>query len=463
MSRPDPRARIANDQRKRAEVEQRFAAARKGDSLRSTIEKAAASSRPPAPRQAPLQERVARGSAELAAFARRLTPADLQTIDVLHSRGGWPAVAQALSQAGLGTDALGLATTVAQRGGLPELGRMVTERIQHEDRASLQASANQELIGFARQLTPEQVGLVERIAAERGWGAVDAELAAAGLSEAARMVAFRTVEAGGLPGLGKAITQHIQHEDTRSAESEASRRTIEQWTAKDDDSPRARAMKESSPIAKMLRDPNFHAAAEGMAQRLVAAGLEKPAGKSAAQWVVDTLHTLDGGRVVDGMRQPFDPAWSEEKRTAAVTELLGAASSAEARRVLSMFETARIEHRTLDRMAKMDAKRPGTPAKVAPAAAPVNDLRATIEKAAAKRGATKEQPVAVGSALGATIAFAAGRKAELATTYAEKDTQRMADGIDPKPDNSLRGDIERAMAMDAEQDDTEETEGGADE
>jgi dienelactone hydrolase len=128
-----------------------------------------------------------------------------------------------------------------------------------------------------------------------------------------------------------------------------------------------------------------------------------------------------------------------------------------------MFETARIEHRTLDRMAKMDAKRPGTPAKVAPAAAPVNDLRATIEKAAAKRGATKEQPVAVGSALGATIAFAAGRKAELATTYAEKDTQRMADGIDPKPDNSLRGDIERAMAMDAEQDDTEETEGGADE
>ena len=459
---PSERQRIAADQRRRAEVEQRFAAARKGESLRETIEKASSAaahaSRPPKTRE-PLEVRAQRAASELANARRRISAEDLAAMNHVYLTRGWPAVRKALLDARIvSAEALSLADGIVQRSGLEGLGAAIEARIQSEDTAALQASAEQEAVGALSNLTPAQWAEAERINAAGGPQAVFAAAQSIGLSPAAATVVARTVESHGVSGMRQGVAERVQREAAEAESREASERAVQEWTAQEGDSRRARAVKEGSPVAAMMRDPAFHAAAAGMAAKLEAAGVKREPRQSAAAFVLETLDRLDSGRVINDTRKPFDPAWSEAKQLETVTKLLGSDSPEAVRKFLGAFETARTGHVLVDRLAAADEKRPAAPKHG------TNPLRETIEAAAAKHG-TKERPVGVGNSLGATIAIAAGLKPDrdvvLSTRYAERDAERAAERLEPKPDTSLRGTIAAAIA--AEEDEPENTGGSTDE
>jgi hypothetical protein len=433
------RQRIAQDQRNRTEVERRFEAAR---SLRGTIEKA---SKPRAP-VVPVEVRAQRAAAELSAAYRRISPADRAAIDRVYHARGWPAVRQALLAAKVvSAETLSMADGIVERSGLEGLGAAVAERVQAEEIAAVQATAEREAAGALAGLTDAQWMEAERIAATGGPQAVFAAAQSIGLSPQAAMVAARTVQSHGVAGLRQGAAEIAQREGQQAEARESAERTAELWTPKDGDSRQARAVKEASPIAALMRDPAFHARAEAMAARLEAVGVKREPGSSAAEFVLGSLDRLDGGRFANAVRKPFDPEWSEAKQLEAMSAILGAAPES-VRKELDTFETARTGHHLVHRMSARDANRPDAPARG------TNPLRDTIATATARRGAS-DKPVGVGSALGATIGLAAGHRVELSTSHAERDAQRMADGINnPAPDTSLRGAIE--AAMEAEDDET---------
>lgn len=453
--RSSERARIAADQRRRTEVEARYKAAQ---SLRPTIEKAAEAAKPRRPVE-PIEARAARAAAELSAAYRKISPADRATIDHVYLTRGWPAVRQALLQAQVvSAEALSLADGIVQRGGLEGLGAAIQARVQSEDVATLQATAEQEAVGALANLSEAQWSEAERINAAGGPQAVFAAAQSVGLSPAAAMVVARTVQSHGVAGTRHGVTERAQRDEAQAEARAASERTAEAWTPKEGDSRRDRAVKEGSPIAAMMRDPAFHAQAEALAARLEATGLTRAPGSSAADYVMDALYRLDGGRVVNAARKPFEPKWSEAQQLQAVTALLGSDSPASVRKALSGFETARTGHQLVDRMASRD-KHPAPP-KPAP-----NPLRSTIEKASSK-GSGLAKPVGVGTALGAQIAIAAGLKPERdvrsVTPHGDREMERIATDMEnPRPDTSLRGAIEAAMHD--EEDEKDNAEGGTDE
>jgi hypothetical protein len=424
--------------------------------IRAALERAVTASQPRVARVSP-EVQAARSAAELSAFARRLSPSDLQTIDALHSRGGWPAVRDALAQAGLSSDALAAAGSVVKRDGFQALGHAVTQQIAREDSEQIQAAVAPEAAKVLASLSPADLAEAERIYAEGGPEALAARAMALGLHPAVAAVAVRTLETHGTEGAQRVAVAHLQHAEAHAAEEAASQRTVDEWTPKDSDPANIRSVKEASPIASMLRSPAFHAAAPGIAKRLTAQGLEKPAGVSTAQWVMECLVRLDGGHVMDGERRPFEPSLTPEQRLATVTEILGGTDPGAVSKFLDTIETARVGHRVALRFAESDARRPSRPAT---AAAPTNELRATLEKATAKHGGKPER-IAVGNALQATIAVSAGygpKDLEALTTHADRDVERMASRIErpaPRPESSVRAALEHAVEVHSNDEDEE--------
>lgn len=424
--------------------------------LRATIEKAAAAQKAPQ-RQVSPKVRAERAASEIATFARRLTPQDLATIDALHSRGGWPAVAQALSQAGLGADALRAAGAVAQRDGLPALGQAVRQEIQREDNASLQASAEPAAAAVLASLSPADYAEAARIYAAGGPEALAARAVQLGMHPAAAVVAVRTLETHGIEGARQVAVERVHAAEERAAEQEADKRGVEALAVQEGDSAPVRAVKEGSPLVAMARDPAFRAAAGDIAKRLEAAGVQRPANQSAAQFVIDQLSRMDGGNAIDNMRKPFDSRWTQEQKISAAAEVLGGTSVPAVRRFLSTFKNASEGHKLIARMAQSDAKRPGPPPKAAP-----NDLRDTITAAAAKHG-TKAEPIAVGNARQAAIALAAGHKWQdlrTSSTHADKDIEAFATRLErpePGPETSVRHALEHAIATHSTDEDEERT------
>lgn len=433
--------------------------AAKRSTLRSTVADAvAASRRPPPTPQVPPEVRREQAARELAAAYRKIVAEGLDgEVQRVYLARGWPAVRQALAQARVVSEAaLKVADPIVREHGLEGLGNAVRERVQYEDAAKVQAEAEPMAAAVLASLSPADAAEAARLLAMGGPEALVARAVALGVPQAAAEVAARTVAAQGLEGARQAATQHIEAAKERAAEAEASKRTVEEWSAKDGDPAQVRAAA-STRLAGLMRDPTFHRASEGMAQRLVAAGVKRPAGTSAAEFVASTLAKLDGGRAVDGLRMPFQPHWTEAQRMEAITDLLGGPPEA-VRAVLAEFDGVRVQYGLADRLAQSDAKRPAA-AHVKDA--PVNGLRAAVEAAAKKHGGVKGAPREAGNLLQAQIAVAAGLYDVKPTRGAEREIDEHLDKLsNPKPDTSVRGVLEAAMAAEAE---TEETEGGTDE
>jgi hypothetical protein len=333
-----------------------------------------------------------------------------------------------------------------KRDGFQALGHAVTQQIAREDSEQIQAAVAPEAAKVLASLSPADLAEAERIYAEGGPEALAARAMALGLHPAVAAVAVRTLETHGTEGAQRVAVAHLQHAEAQAAEEAASQRTVDEWTPKNSDPANVRSVKEASPIASMLRDPAFHAAAPEIAKRLTAQGLEKPAGVSTAQWVMECLVRLDGGHVMDGERRPFEPSLTPEQRLATVTEILGGTDPGAVSKFLDTIETARVGHRVALRFAESDA--------------PTNELRATLEKATAKHGGKPER-IAVGNALQATIAVSAGygpKDLEALTTHADRDVERMASRIErpaPGPESSVRAALEHAVEVHSNDEDEE--------
>ncbi|WP_157061350.1 hypothetical protein [Anaeromyxobacter dehalogenans] len=404
-----------------------------------------ARSRPP---QLPPEVLRELGQRELAAFARRLSPQNLQTIEAMHARYGWPGVRLGLENAGLSPAALEAATETARVGGLPALVQAVTERIQHEDMAQLQAQAAPAAAGLLSQMDP---AVAARLMAEGGPGRFVQAAVAEGVDPAAAVVAARTLEAQGVEGARALAVQHIEHAQ-RQAEVRAN---VERATSE--------AQKDAawSPLAAGLSDPAFHeSVAAWYAQhgaQLEAHGVGIRKGESPGEWFVRTARHLgpEAGIINDNPTHLFA---AKHDGIAALAEITGEAPEV-IRATLRQVAELNDHHELRESLrASGEAERKARAVSIGPDRKAVetqprkpDGVRTAIEKAAAKLGirGDDEETFHADSALEAKMALDSGTpldRLKLSSNAQAQIARRAERNNQVKADHakSIRGRIEQA-------------------
>lgn len=346
--------------------------------------------------------------------------------------------------------------------------------------SQLQAEAEGELLSFAQRLGPQDVAIVEQLFATGGWPAVTQALAEAGLSPGALEVATSTmVECrGDLAALGQRIAQQAQMSAAAAAEAQRNdaafnekvermadftRAAIERWSPQEADTPGLRKLKESSPLVRLLRNPEFHVAAlewlEPRAEQLRAAGLLRD-GMSPGEAFLRLAQTAasEGGpaRVAnEGRSHAFAPEWSHEDALSALAQVVGADAQA-VRAFVDEFHTLDAKHRAMAAAAEsLDGERARRarplPPDVQVAKAPERKgtdakLSAALERAVKATGFAAEQrgPVRAESTMDAAIALAA-REPFVLTSSGEKHAHRFVERVNA-PKRGIDGAMERAAA-----------------
>ena len=165
------------------------------------------------------------------------------------------------------------------------------------------------------------------------------------------------------------VAQRIQVDDAHAVETQTSERArgeradgmaeltraaIERWTPREGDAPGLAKLKDSSPIAKMLRNPEFHFAAldwlEPRAEQLRAAGLLKD-GMSPGEAFLQIARGVaaNGGPaslVNDSRPHAFAQEWSGSDALAALAAVVGEDPQA-VRAFLGQMDGAETSHRVM--------------------------------------------------------------------------------------------------------------------
>jgi hypothetical protein len=307
-----------------------------------------------------------------------------------------------------------------------------SEPLMRQQQAVQQAYANAdaELVNFARQLTPNHVNEITAQFQAGGWPAVRA-LVAPYLSQTAQEVLTSSmVECGGdLNALAQRVAQRVQRDDANAVEAQASQKAlaervegmasltqaaIEKWTPREGDAPGLAKLKDSSPIAKLLRDPKFHVSAqdwiEPRAEQLRAQGLLKD-GVSPGEAFLTIARSVvaNGGPagVANGHRpHAFAAEWADSDAYAALAAVVGENPQA-VRAFFSQMDGAETTHRVMATAAKgMDEERArrarvaqnldgkdGRPLAVEPVKARRDGLDAAAEKAPGLTASTARSPI----------------------------------------------------------------------
>lgn len=412
-----------------------------------------------------------RASQELIAFSSRLGQEDLATIQAIHDRGGWPAVEQALAQAGLSQAARNVATATVRQGGLDGLRTALVGHLQVHALEEMRQAAGREAATWGQTATEDDRARLHALVAQGGPElAAQALMEEAGLSPAAASMALADIRESGVDGfLGTVVELARRHAVESEAQAhhsaleeygiKAGEAAAERLAPRDGDSYGTRWLKEGSPLAAILRDPGFHASAArwyaANAARLAAQGIKIEDGQSPGEFLIRHAITAgEGGEQAanDHPERLFLPRWSSEEAVEALSTVFATPPSA-VKAWLQTVHEADAHHQIRARVAAtMDAERsrrgpPAPPTKAAQAAAA---SRQAVEAAAAKVGADRqveEAPEAHSLAQG-LMHVAEGREPRL-SPQAKREVARVAERrkLDAeRHEKSVTGRVQQAAA-----------------
>jgi len=372
------------------------------------------------PRESP-EARLERGMAELGAFARRLSPSDLQQLQAMDARYGLAGLKATLANVGMSADALAVLGAQYARGGLGAVGQAV----EAEMRAQVHVEAEQEAVAALEQLQPAQWSAAAQVLATGGPQQLAQEAMALGLSPAAAVAVARHLARNGVEQTRQAVSERVQAQAKADAVYAAAQRDFEAAQKND-----PRDVFAGRDIHQASLD--FYSA-HGRA--LEAAGIGAKPGESPVAWVRRIAQSGDAATVAKvaqaaGTTPEVARGILDTTRTRdGAREVLGRVrASAEAERKGRAFKP---EGQTFEQ-----AKRKPDSVDAA--------LRKAVE-ATGYRDPMEGRPMRAESTIDAAMALADG-KAFALTSSGKKHAQRFVERA-----NAPKGDaIDRAMAQASE-------------
>ncbi len=174
-------------------------------------------------RQLESARRLERGMAELGAFARRLSPSDLQALQAMDARYGLAGLKATLANVGMSSDALSVLGAQYARGGLGAVGQAV----EAEVRAQVQVEAEHEAVTALEQLQPAQWSAAAQVLATGGPEQLAREAMSLGLSPAAAVAVARHLASNGVEQTRQAVSERVQAQAKADAVYAAAQRDFE--------------------------------------------------------------------------------------------------------------------------------------------------------------------------------------------------------------------------------------------
>jgi len=411
-----------------------------------------------------------RASRELIAFASRLGQEDLATIRAIHDRGGWPAVEQALAQAGLSQAARNVASATVAKGGLDGLGQALAGHLQVHALEGMRQAAGREAATWGQSATEDDRARLHALVEQGGPElAAQALMAEAGLSPAAASMALADIRESGVDGFLSTVVE-LARRQVVASEAQANRTALEEYgveagaataanlEAQDGDSYGTRWLKEKSPLAALLRDQGFHASAARWyatnAGRLAAQGIELEDGQSPAEFLIrSALLAGDGGEKVanDHPERLFQPRWTSDEAVEAISTVYGT-PAAVVKKWLAGVSELEAHHQIglrLSRTMDQERARRGPPAPPTKAAKDAASRRQAIEAAAAKVGADRvEEAPEAHSVVQGLMHYAEGREPKL-SPQARREVARVAErrkADTERHEKSVEGRVQQAAS-----------------